>query len=111
MGVDFFLYRRKHRTTPKSDIALPEIEARFAATEYPRFLSQLANDAGIGEVWEHHRQAICDLSEALLTQAFADIDPERLLPDNKERQRAKKKERREGETQPETDHEIEFLKQ
>ena len=115
MGVDFFLYRRKRRRLPKSDIALPEIEARFAATEYPRFLSQLANDAGIGEVWEHHRRAISTLSEALVKQVFADFDPERQSwPTKKERRQAKKKEqreRREGKQEPETDHEIESLKQ
>ena len=68
MGVDFFLYRRKRRKMPKSDIALPEIEARFASAEYTRFLSQLAHDAGVGEVWDNHQQAISTVSKALAKQ-------------------------------------------
>ncbi len=112
MGVDFFLYRRKRRKMPKSDIALPEIEARFASAEYTRFLSQLAHDAGVGEVWDNHQQAISTVSKALAKQVFADFDPERPFgPNKKERRRAKKKERREGKQQPETDHGIEALKQ
>jgi hypothetical protein len=112
MGVDFFLCRRKRRKMPKSDIALPEIEARFAATEYPRFLAQLAIDAGIGEVWDNHQQAISTLSEVLAKQVFADFDPERPFgPNKKERRQAKRKERREGKQQPETDHGVESLKQ
>jgi hypothetical protein len=74
MGVDFFLYRRKRRKMPKSDIALPEIEARFAFTEYPRFLSKLAKGAGIGEVWDNYKQAVSVLSESQLERAFAELE-------------------------------------
>ena len=74
MGVDFFLYRRKRRRMPKSDIALPEIEARFAFTEYPRFLSKLAKGAGIGEVWDNYKQAVSVLSESQLERAFAELE-------------------------------------
>jgi hypothetical protein len=112
MGVDFFLYRRKRRKMPMSDIVLPAIEARFASAEYTRFLSLLAHDAEVGEVWDNHQQAISTVSKALAQQVFADFDPERPFgPNKKERRRAKKKERREGKQQPETDHEIESLKQ
>ena len=74
MGVDFFLYRRKRRRMPRSKIALPEIEVRFAFTEYPRFLSKLAKDAGIGEVWDNYKQAVSVLSEAQLVRAFAELE-------------------------------------
>ena len=112
MSVDFFLCRQKRRKIPKSDIAFTEIEARFASAEYTRFLSQLAHDAGVGEAWDNHQQAISTLSKALAKQVFADFDPERPFgPSKKERRRAKKKERREGKQQPQTDHEIESLKQ
>lgn len=74
MGVDFFLYRRKRRRMPKSDIPLPEIEARFAFTEYLRFLSKLAKGAGIGEVWDNYKQAVSVLSEAQLERPFAELE-------------------------------------
>jgi len=113
MGVDFGLYQRKRRKMPKSDVVLPEIEARFAATEYPRFLSELAHESGIGEVWDNHRQAISAFSKALAKQVFADFDPERPFgPTKKERRRAKKKERREGnQAQSEMEGEIQALAQ
>jgi hypothetical protein len=115
MGVDFCLYRRKRRKMPKSEIILPEIEARFAATEYPRFLSQLANDAGIGEAWEHHWQAISAVSKELANRVWINFDPERPFgPNKKERRRAQKKEkkeRREGKRPTETDHGFEPLRQ
>ena len=114
MGVDFYLCQVKRKKIPKSNIALPEIEARFAATEYPRFLDHLAQEAGIGDTWGHYRQAVAELSSALAKQVFADFDPERPFghKNKKERRRARKKDRREGKSRsPAPDPEIETLKQ
>lgn len=50
MGVDFYLqYSGKRLDTNPS---LPEIEARFAATEYPRYLAALAEASGLNEPWQ-----------------------------------------------------------
>ncbi|MEZ5944917.1 MAG: hypothetical protein R3C18_26330 [Planctomycetaceae bacterium] len=115
MGVDFGLFRRKRRGISISEVSLPEIEARFAATEYPRFLSQLAQDAGIGETWERHQDANSAVTKALVGQASATFDPERPFgPTKKEQRRAnkqRKKERREGKISTETDHQLEEMKE
>lgn len=113
MGVDFGLYQRKRRKILKSNVVLPEIEARFAFTEYPRFLSDLAHETGIGDVWDNHRQAISAFSKALSRKYWDNFDPERPFGLNKkERRRAKKKERREGKNKTsEMDDEIQTLTQ
>ncbi len=114
MGVDFYLCQVKQKKIPKTGMALPQIEARFAATEYPRFLDHLAQEAGIGDIWGNYRQAVADLSSALAKQVFADFDPERPFghKNKKERRRARKKDRREGKSRsPAPDPEIEALRQ
>jgi hypothetical protein len=113
MGVDFYLYQVKRKHVPKSNVALPGIEARFAATEYPRFLDHLAQEAGIGDAWGDYRQAAADLSSALAKQVFVAFDPERPFgyKSKKERRRAKKKARRDGQSpSPAPNPEIEVLK-
>ena len=114
MGVDFYLYQVKRRGLKQSDVALPVIEARFAFTEYPRFIQQLAQDAGIGEAWDTYRNSSGDLAQAISKRVFADFDPDRPFgyANKKERRRARKKERREGTANAsESDLEIEALKQ
>lgn len=57
MGVDFTLTRgwgRRGRRREQPDDgrpALPEVDARFAASEFPRFLAKVAEDAGLGDAW------------------------------------------------------------
>jgi hypothetical protein len=121
MGVDFYLFKRKHKTIRKSDVVLPEIEARFAATEYPRFLSQLAREAGIGAAWDNYRESGSALTKAIVKRGSIGFDPERPFGlTKKERRRAKKQARREGnktqseiqsENQSVMDDEIQMLRQ
>lgn len=113
MGVAFYIGRVNRRKLPSSEVALPEIEARFAATEYPRFLAALAHGSGMGDAWDAYQAAISDLSKALAKQVFADFDPERPFGyrNKKERRKANKKAKRDGKPrEPEVDPEIEVLR-
>jgi hypothetical protein len=74
MGVDFYLERIKKKKVRKSDAALPKIEARFAFTEYPRFLRELAHDAGLGDVWNAYADAGRELMERTFKILFAGFD-------------------------------------
>jgi hypothetical protein len=49
---------------------LPEISAHFAATEYPRFLAALAEDAGLGELWTTYRNHGAALVQRIMRRAM-----------------------------------------
>ena len=57
MGVDFHVPEVKWEKSSQGKSELPRVQVHFAATEYPRFLSQLAADAELGEVWKNYRDA------------------------------------------------------
>lgn len=97
MGYDFGLYRRKRKKMPKSEVQLPGLEAHFAATEYRRFLTQLAEDAGLAEIWSAYQQARQEYVRKLREAISADVDPEqneRIYMSKKERRRSRKLRRR-----------------
>lgn len=71
MGVDFKVYRIQRRGIPPSDVVLPEMDTRFAFTEYPRFLTKLAEEAGLQKQWSRYRQAVGELMDAAAARGAA----------------------------------------
>lgn len=114
MGVDFYLQRVKRKKIPNSQVELPEIEAHFAFTEYPRFLRQLAHDAGLGDAWEAYRQAGSEWAEKLADRIFATYSPSSHVRARHKKERRKQRSKH-GKTQPvdalETDPDIQALQQ
>ena len=106
MGYDFGLYRRRRKGVPKSDVELPEVHAQFAATAYPRFLRQLAEDAGLAVIWSEYRHACAKVSSKLNELIFTNFDPERPFgfKNKKERRRARKRNRGQQEKLPPHQH-------
>lgn len=93
MGVDFYLHRIKQKGIPKSQVELPEIEARFAATEYPRFLRQLAHDAGLGDLWDAYNRTLSEWHDRRVAFIAANLDPPlhlRQIRDKQQRRRLRK---------------------
>lgn len=76
MGVDFYLTRgrgrRGWRRSQQQDDgpALPEVNAHFAATEFPRFLARVAEIAGVGEEWTAYHE----MTDAQLQHIYENME-------------------------------------
>jgi len=113
MGVDFYLCQIKRKKVAKSDVVLPEIEAHFAITEYPRFITQLATDAGIGELWSEYRAENKKVSrrimDLLLTDSAAD-NPPRPIFKKKWWKLRRKQDKQQEEVSVDDDREVQALR-
>lgn len=72
MGVDFYVHRKNSKTAPCTKGPLPNIEAHFAFTEYPRFLAKLAHDAGLGGAWKQLEKAEDKLCDRIFESSFGE---------------------------------------
>jgi hypothetical protein len=84
MGVDFHLaspHLGKSAARALQRLTIPAIDARFAASEWPRFLAHLADAIGLRDLWREHDQLGDELTREVMTPILANLaDPGKRNP-------------------------------